>query len=95
MQSLSSQAWKTIKPTPTTSSFPMTSTPDKFCPLWFRLLRRTYPWLPLATTVWRIVFDKSSQRQQEQLRFWMLLVKIDFANLIAMAIDLCQPEYWA
>lgn len=63
------------------------------CPLWFRLLRKTYPWLPLAATVWRIAF-KSSQRQREQIRFWLLVVKIDFANLIALAIDLCQPEYW-
>lgn len=73
----------------------MTPMVDKFCSLWFRLLRKTYPWLPLATTIWRIVFFQSSQRQREQLRFWLLVVKIDFANLIALAIDLCQPEYWA
>jgi len=35
------------------------------------------------------------QRSRSQVRFWMLLTRIDFANLFAIAIEMSQPEYWA
>jgi hypothetical protein len=28
------------------------------------------------------------------IRFWRLFLKIDFAQLIAIAIDITQPEFW-
>lgn len=65
------------------------------CTIQFRLLRLTYPWLPLAISLCRISKANGLKRHQEKVRFWLLVGRVDFANLLAIAIDLIQPEYWA
>jgi hypothetical protein len=45
--------------------------------------------------LWRSLISTGIDRTRAQLRFWILVTRIDFANLLAMAIDLIQPEYWA
>lgn len=62
--------------------------------IWFRLIRRTYPWLPLLIQARRVIFACNNQQVQEQVRFLRLFYQLDFANLIAIGIDLIQPEFW-
>ncbi|MCG6133802.1 MAG: hypothetical protein MET45_03925 [Nostoc sp. LLA-1] len=62
--------------------------------IWFRLIRRTYPWLPLIIQTRRVIFACDNQQVREQVRFWRLFYQLDFAGLIAIAIDLIQPEFW-
>lgn len=67
-----------------------------FCILsavWFRLLRRTYPWLPLLMQTVRILIA-CNPPYREQVRFWRLLIQVDYAELLAIVIDLAQPEFW-
>ncbi|AFY47838.1 hypothetical protein Nos7524_1980 [Nostoc sp. PCC 7524] len=66
----------------------------KSCYLWFRLIRKTYPWLSLVIQARRVIFASGVERMREQVQFWMLFYKLDFANLLAIAIDLIQPEFW-
>ncbi|ODG97947.1 hypothetical protein A4S05_11170 [Nostoc sp. KVJ20] len=63
--------------------------------LFWRLIRYTYPWLPLLITVWHIIRLTGIDRCRAQVRFWILLSRIDFASLIALVGDLIQPEFWA
>jgi len=65
------------------------------CKLFRRVVRRTYPWLPLVIALWRMATSTDAHRIRAQLRFWILYSRIDFANLLAIAIDLIQPEYWS
>lgn len=65
------------------------------CKLFWRLVRLTYPWSPLVITLWRIISSTDIDRHRAQVRFWLLYSRIDFASLLAIAIDLIQPEYWA
>jgi hypothetical protein len=60
---------------------------------WFRLLRRTYPWLPLCIQVGRFVWF-CHLPNREQIRFWRLFVRVDFAELLAIVMELAQPEFW-
>lgn len=64
------------------------------CRLYWRMVRLTYPWLPLLIMGWRTLTTHGNQRNLAQVRFWLLFNRIDFANLIAIALDLIQPEYW-
>jgi hypothetical protein len=64
------------------------------CKLFWQIVRRTYPWLPLAITLWRIACLTGDDRLRAQVRFWKLYSRIQFAELLAMAIDLAQPEFW-
>lgn len=64
------------------------------CRLFWRAVRLTYPWLPLALTLWRIVGSTDRRRHRAQVRFWRLYSRLDFADLLAIAIDLIQPEFW-
>jgi hypothetical protein len=61
--------------------------------LWFRLLRRTYPWLPLCLQIGQIALV-CNLPDREQVRFWRLLVQVDFAELLAIVVELAQPEFW-
>lgn len=63
--------------------------------LFWHIIRLTYPWLPLLITLWRIIRLTGIDRCRAQVRFWILLSRIDFASLIALASDLIQPEFWA
>lgn len=65
------------------------------CKLCWRTIRLTYPWLPLAIALWRMLIYTGVQRSRAQVRFWILLTQIDFANLLAIALEMAQPEYWA
>ncbi|MBD1805007.1 hypothetical protein H6F98_06020 [Microcoleus sp. FACHB-SPT15] len=65
------------------------------CRLYWRTVRLTYPWLPLAIALWRMASSTGVQRSRAQVRFWMLLTRIDFANLFAIVSEMSQPEYWA
>lgn len=64
------------------------------CCLSWRLLRRTYPWLPLLLLGSRTLMGLNVLPDRDRLRCWYLLYRIDFANLLAIAIELIQPEYW-
>ncbi|GAB4374670.1 MAG: hypothetical protein Kow00121_19400 [Elainellaceae cyanobacterium] len=64
------------------------------CKLYWRTIRLTYPWLPLVIMLWRITVSTGVARSYAQARFWILLSRIDFANLLAIVIDMAQPEYW-
>ncbi|MEA5566704.1 hypothetical protein [Anabaena sp. UHCC 0399] len=66
----------------------------KPCHLWFRLIRKTYPWLSLVIQGRRVIFAASVEQMRERVRFWILFYKLDFANLLAIAIELIQPEFW-
>lgn len=57
-------------------------------------MRFTYPWLSLAIIIWRISKSTGIYRYRAQVKFWILFSKIDFANLLLLANDLIQPEYW-
>ncbi|MFN6452923.1 MAG: hypothetical protein RM022_012040 [Nostoc sp. EfeVER01] len=61
----------------------------------WHIIRLTYPWLPLLITLWRIIRLTGIDRCRAQVRLWILLSRIDFASLIALASDLIQPEFWA
>jgi hypothetical protein len=62
--------------------------------LFRRVVRLTYPWLPLTVSLWRVVMLTDIHRTRAQVKFWMLYSRINFAGLLATAIDLIQPEYW-
>ncbi|MBD1911672.1 MULTISPECIES: hypothetical protein [unclassified Leptolyngbya] len=64
------------------------------CRLQWRILRLSYPWLPLAIALWRLTTSRGIQRSRAQAKFWLLSVRIDFANLMAIALDMTHPEYW-
>ncbi|MBD2595917.1 hypothetical protein BCD64_11015 [Nostoc sp. MBR 210] len=65
------------------------------CKLFWQVIRCTYPWLSLAITLWRMIKSTGIHRSRAQVRFWILFSRIDFANLILLANELIQPEYWA
>ncbi|EKQ71285.1 hypothetical protein OsccyDRAFT_0146 [Leptolyngbyaceae cyanobacterium JSC-12] len=65
------------------------------CCLCWRAMRLTYPWLPLLIMGWRTLKASGLDRDHTQVRFWLLLNRIDFANLWAIALEMIQPEYWA
>jgi hypothetical protein len=65
------------------------------CRLYWRMARRTYPWVPLALRFYQALRSPQEHRAQAMLRCWGLVVKIDFAYWMAIAIDVTQPEYWA
>jgi hypothetical protein len=62
--------------------------------IWFRLIRNTYPWLSLLIQTRRVIFSCGNHQIREQVRFWQLFYRLDFASLLAIAIELTQPEYW-
>jgi len=64
------------------------------CKLFWQIVRRTYPWLPLVITLCRAACSRGNNRLRAQIRFWKLYSQINFANLLAIAIDLTQPEFW-
>jgi hypothetical protein len=57
-------------------------------------MRLTYPWLPLTIMLWRMVISTGIHRSRVQIRCWRLLTRIDFANLLVIALEMIQPEYW-
>ncbi len=57
-----------------------------------RLFRRTYPWLPLLVLGGQVLIRQGTAR--DRWRCWGLLAQIDFASLIAIAMDVMQPEFW-
>lgn len=61
---------------------------------WFRLLRKTYPWTALVLIGWRIAWACELQLIREQVRFMVILTKLDWAALISIAMDLLVPEAW-
>jgi len=63
--------------------------------LYWQVVRRTYPWIPLVQTAWQALMTKGTEHDHALLRCWILLYRIDMAGLMALAIDLTQPEYWA
>jgi hypothetical protein len=65
------------------------------CKLFWRSVRFTYPWLSLVIILWRMAHSTDVERHRAQVRFWILVTRIDFANLLAIAIDMIQPEYWS
>lgn len=67
----------------------------KHCYLWLRLIRKTYPWLSLVIQARRVMLAGGVEQMRERVRFWVLFYKLDFANLLAIAIELIQPEFWA
>jgi hypothetical protein len=64
------------------------------CKLFWRVIRLTYPWVPLIVALWRVATSKGIQRTRAWMKVWLLYSRIDIANLLAIAIDLGQPEYW-
>lgn len=64
------------------------------CKLFWQFLRRTYPWIPLAIALWRATGLAGHDRQRAQIKFWKLYSRIDFAGLLAIAIEMIQPEFW-
>jgi hypothetical protein len=62
--------------------------------LFGRLLRRSYPWLPLLLLGSRTLIRLNASSHRDRLRCWWLLYRIDFANLLAIAMEMIQPEYW-
>lgn len=64
------------------------------CCFWFRFLRKTYPWLSLLIQARRVIFSGGTEQMRQQVRFCILFYKLDFANLLAIAIELIQPEFW-
>lgn len=68
---------------------------NKYSYIWFRLLRNTYPWLSLFIQARRVIFSCGHDKIRQQVRFWWLFYQLDFANLLAIAIELIQPEFWA
>lgn len=64
------------------------------CCLWLWMLRSSYPWGGLLLQLIRLLWIGNERRSRERLRLWRLWLRIDFANLLAIAIDLMQPEFW-
>jgi hypothetical protein len=64
------------------------------CKLLWRLIRVTYPWVPIVITLWQMATRTDRYRSRAQVKFWRLYSRIDFATLLSIAIDLSQPEYW-
>ncbi len=60
----------------------------------WRILRATYPWFSLVRTAGQLPGCTDIAKSRIQVRFWVLLLKIDFASLIAIALELLTPEYW-
>ncbi|WP_297080023.1 hypothetical protein [Thermoleptolyngbya sp. M55_K2018_002] len=58
------------------------------------MLRSSYPWGGLLLQLARLLWIGNERRSRERLRLWRLWLRIDFANLLAIAIDLMQPEFW-
>jgi hypothetical protein len=65
----------------------------KTCRLTFWLLRKTYPWMHVVILVVMATASRDTQ-QRQQIRLWRTLDKIDFSGLLAIAIELSQPEFW-
>ncbi|NJN88210.1 MAG: hypothetical protein HC881_20355 [Leptolyngbyaceae cyanobacterium SL_7_1] len=42
----------------------------------------------------RMAIADQPQKQHLQLHLWFRLYRINFANLLELAIDLTQPEFW-
>lgn len=63
--------------------------------LYWRVVRRTYPWMPLLILGWRVLITQGNPHDRTLIRFWMLVYRLDLAGLMAIAMDLIQPEYWA
>lgn len=56
---------------------------------WLRLTRRkTYPWLVLIITTWRIACCHQSERNQEKVCWMAALVKIDFVRVMTLMNEL-------
>ncbi|MFQ3618952.1 MAG: hypothetical protein SNJ57_19185 [Cyanobacteriota bacterium] len=64
------------------------------CGLAVWMLRSTYPWGGLLWQLTRLVWVGGERRSRERLRLWRLWLRVDFANLLAIAIELAQPEFW-
>ncbi|MDX2213958.1 MAG: hypothetical protein SFY66_11790 [Oculatellaceae cyanobacterium bins.114] len=73
------------------------------CRFYWKTLRLTYPWGLLIVRLWSLLVVTGDGKQfplqrdrhsLTQIRVWVLLAKIDFANLLAIAIELAQPEFW-
>lgn len=56
--------------------------------IWFVVVKRTYPWATLVITVWRVISSSGLKRQREKARFFLVIVKIDFAGIISLMNDL-------
>lgn len=63
------------------------------CPL-FWLLRRTYPWGMLVAIALRFPFTRGLQKQRDQVRFWITLLKIDLPGAFQTLSELLLPETW-
>lgn len=61
--------------------------------LTFWLLRKTYPWMHVVILVVMVTASRDTQ-QRQQIRLWRTLYNIDFSKLLAIAIELSQPEFW-
>lgn len=59
-----------------------------------KFVRLIYPWPWLFLTLGRILILKGVDRDRAVVRFWRLVLKLDFAGLVAMAIEMGQPIYW-
>ncbi|MBD2775581.1 hypothetical protein [Iningainema tapete] len=55
--------------------------------IWFVVVKRTYPWA-MVITVWRVISSSGIKRHREKARFFLALVKIDFAGIISLMNDL-------
>jgi hypothetical protein len=67
----------------------------QFLPFCFRfwILRKTYPWMHIAILGWRVIAS-GNPRSQQMAEVWFRVYKIDFSQLLAIAIELSQPEFW-
>ncbi len=45
------------------------------CRLFWRVVRLTYPWLPLALTLWHIASSTDRHCQRAQVHFWKLYIQ--------------------
>jgi hypothetical protein len=57
----------------------------------FWLLRTTYPW---GHIIWRTARMMRYQTSQHRVAWWFTVCQLDFATLLAWAIELTQPEFW-
>ncbi|MGG6294091.1 hypothetical protein ACQ4M4_06670 [Leptolyngbya sp. AN02str] len=69
------------------------------CKLYWRYLRSTYPWIPLLLCVYDLAVcsvcaGDVSHVDRVRVRFWRLWMRVDFASLLAIALELAQPEFW-
>ncbi|BCL34147.1 hypothetical protein [Nostoc sp. MS1] len=67
---------------------------DKCFYIWFRILRNTYPWLSLFRQARRVILSCGDEKVRQKLRFWWLFYQVDFAKILAIALELAQPEFW-